>query len=145
MMANPTVLSTDPIDAYIDPSTGDITPTGDIVQTTGIAAVVQGASIRLKMFAGEWFLNLDQGVPYLEREGVTATKALLGQKFNLTKAIRAFRDQLLGTDTISGVPGIISLIQLNAVWNNTTRTLNIIWQAQTAFGDTPINTLAVGV
>jgi hypothetical protein len=140
-------LLTDPIDVFIDPATGDITPSGSINFTSGIAAVIQGATIRLKMFAGEWFLNLAQGVPYLERADGTVTRdqALLGQKFDAAKAIRAFRDQLLGSPErgIAGVPGILSLTQLDVSFDDPTRTLTITWQAKTAFGDTNLNTLTV--
>lgn len=139
------ILSTDQIDMYVDPLTGDIPPTGDIPMTSGIAAVVQGARIRLRMFKAEWFLNLDQGVPYLEREGVPAAQAILGQKFNKTKALNAFRDALLGTETTSGVPGIVELLQLNVVFDGRARTMTVIWQARCEFGDTPPDTLVIGV
>ena len=139
-------LITDPIDWALDPTTGDF-PAGDIQETTGIAAVMQGATIRLRMYMGEWFLNLAQGVPYIERPdgSVTPDQAIMGQKFNKAKALRAFRDQLLGNplNGIAGVPGIIQLLALNVSYVNSTRTLTVQWQAKTAFGNTPLNTLAV--
>jgi hypothetical protein len=141
-------LVTDPIDWALDPVTGDLPATGSIAYTTGLPAVVQGAKIRLRMFAGEWFLNLAQGMPWLQRldGSVTAAQAILGQKFDRLKTLQALRDQLLGNaaKNISGVPGILSLVSLDCTFDNISRTLTITWQARTAFGDTNLNTLAVG-
>lgn len=131
------ILTTDPIDVLIDPATGDISATGDLVLTTGITAVVQGARIRLRTVAGEWFLNRAAGVAWLERDGVDVSRVLLGQKYNQAKAIREFRNALLGTAEVAGVPGIVSLTRLECTFDNRSRTLTVTWQARTAFGDTP--------
>ena len=140
-------LRTDEIDIAVDPVTGDIPETGDLTMASGITAVMQGARIRLRMFAGEWFLNLAQGVPYLERSdgSVTAAQALFGQKFDRGKTLRAFRDQLLGDSSrgIVGVPGIVELLALDVAWNGATRTATVTWKARTAFGDTPLDVLVI--
>lgn len=39
---------------------------GDLVLTQGADAVKQHITQRLKMFTGEWFLNLSEGVPYFQ-------------------------------------------------------------------------------
>jgi hypothetical protein len=139
------LLLTDPIDITLDPVTGDL-PAGDLTMTSGIAAVMQGARIRLRMFAGEWFANLDAGVRYLERDGVTAAQALLGQPFNRAKAIREFRAALLGDPSrnVVAVPGIVSLKTLDAKYDGPTRTMTVTWQAVTAFGDTPLDLISIG-
>ncbi len=137
------ILITDEIDWLLDPATGDF-PLGDITMSRGIAAVLQGARIRLRMVAGEWFRNLDAGVRLFERDGVTAAQALIGQKFSRIKAIREFRRALVGDRAlnVAGVPGIIAVPILDA--SALGRVLSITWQAQTAFGDTPVDRLTVG-
>lgn len=140
------ILSTDVIDVYIDPSTDDIPATGDLTDATGITAVMQGARIRLRTVMGEWFANLDAGVPYFERDGVDAADAILGQKFDRNKALRAFRRALLGDASVgvSGVPGIVELLKIECTFTTSTRSLSMTWQARTEFGDTPVDTLALG-
>ena len=141
-------LATDQIDWKLDPVAHDLPATGNIQMTSGIGAVVQGAKIRLLMFAGEWFLNLAQGMPWIQRPDgtVSATQAILGQKFNRLKTLQAIRDQLLGNVSkgIAGVPGLLSLIALDCTFDGPSRMLTITWQAHTAFGDTQMNTLTVG-
>lgn len=138
------LLITDEIDIRLDPVSGDIPATGDLVMTTGIEAVVQGARIRLQMIAGEWFLNRALGVGYFERPGVSAARAILGQKFNRGKTLREFREALLGNASSSGVPGIVALTRLEVTFDGPTRTLTVTWQARCAFGDTPPDTLTIG-
>lgn len=138
------VLSTDEIDVYTDPVTGDFPPPGqDIGTTTGIGAVIQGARIRLEMTAGEWFLNLDIGVARFERPGVDPARVILGRKFDKVRAIREYRNALLGTPSIAGVPGIVELTYLDVSFDNKTRVQTVRWQARTVFGDTPLDTLIV--
>jgi hypothetical protein len=140
------ILSTDPIDWAINQATGDLPPTGNIKYTTGIPAVLQAAYIRLRMFAGEWFANLDAGVRYLERDGVTSAQALLAQKFDKAKACREIRDNLIGSPSrnITPIAGIVELLVCDASYVNATRTMTITWQARTEFGDTPVNQITIG-
>lgn len=134
------MLSADLIDIPIDPSSGDIVLTGGkIIMTSGVPAVVQGARIRMQMIAGEWFLDLDAGVPYFERVGVLATKALFGQKYDQSKNERAYRAALVAT------PGVLQPINsLNVSFIGTTRATTVTWSAKTAFGDTASDTLTTG-
>jgi hypothetical protein len=133
------VISTDLVDLPIDPVTGDLAfVNGTLTLTSGIAAVAQGIRIRLQMIRGEWFLDLDAGVPYYERDGVLARDAIFAQKWNQAKALRAFRDAILST------PGVDELVQLDITFNPFTRGITVTWQATTAFGDTVADTLATG-
>jgi hypothetical protein len=92
----------------------------------------------MSMIAGEWFLDLDAGVPYFERDGVPASKAIFGQKYDQAKALRAFRAALEST------PGVVAITQLTVMFNAASRALAVTWRATTTFGDTPIDTLALG-
>ena len=64
-------LTADPIDLPLNTLTGDLDIVGGkITMTSGVAAVIQGVRIRMLMVAGEWFLNLDAGTRWFERDGV---------------------------------------------------------------------------
>lgn len=133
------ILSTDPIDIPLDPITGDLVITnGRLVPTTGIAAVIQGVRRRIQMIAGEWFLDLDYGVRWFERAGVPAASAIFGQKFDQSKCDIELRRAILAT------PGVTSVIKMDISYSSTTRALSVAWQARCTFGDTPVDTIAIG-
>lgn len=129
-------LRTDPIDWRIDPETKDLDITTDLVWTTGPEAVVQGIRIALSMIKGEWFADLEEGVPYLERDGVDPQTVLLGRKFNPERARAAMRPEILK------VPGVKSIISLDPSFDNATRTLTVRFVVDTVFGDTVSDTLS---
>lgn len=127
--------------AILDRQTGTVTPgldwaidldTGDLLfplrYTTGLEAVAQAIRIRLLNFKGEWFADLDDGVPYLARDGVDASEALLGQQFNELRALAAFRT------AIKAAPGVDVLDLLAVEFNNATRTLTVSFRVRTSFG-----------
>jgi len=131
------VLSTDPIDLLLD-SSGDLVVDTDAHFASGIAAIAQGIRIALQMFKGEWFLDLDEGVPYLERSGVAADQALIGQKFNEARALSEFRKAILRA------PGVNSIVTLKVALD-AARLMRVTWAVRTTFGDTPPDTLVLGV
>lgn len=138
------MLSTDRVDFKIDPITGDVVIGTDVQFVSGMDAVVQGARIRIRMIAGEWFLNLDAGVPWFERVGVPIDRVVFGQKYNEARALSAIRGALLGTPIFDGVPAIVAVTKLTAAFNGATRGVTVSWQAKTEFGDTVADTLALG-
>ena len=96
--------------------------------TQGLAGVAQGLRIRVGMFKGEWFLNLDFGVPYLENDNLAEADALLGQVFDEQKALAAFRT------VISAAPYVESILSLGVTFDGTTRGLNVEWRVKSALG-----------
>ena len=133
------ILSTDPIDFPLDPVTGDLVITnGRLIATTGLTAVVQGVRRRIQMIAGEWYLDLDYGVRWFERSGVPAASAIFGQKFDQAKCDLELRRAILAT------PGVTSVIKMDISYSSTTRALSVAWQARCVFGDTPVDTIAIG-
>lgn len=132
------MLSTDPIDLLLD-ANGDIVIGSDLSWAKGVPAVAQGIRIALQLFRGEWFLDLDEGVPYLERDGVTADEALLGQKFDEQRALTAFREAILRA------PGVNSITALAIQFDHATRKMTATWSVRTEFGDTPPDSLVLGV
>lgn len=129
-------LSTDPIDLLVNTVTGDVV--FPLTFSKGLAGVVQSARVALAMVAGEWFLDLDAGVRYFERDGVAAADALFGQKYDQAKAIGEFRRVL------TQVAGIVTINSLAVTFVGATRAMTVTWSASTVFGDTPPDTLALG-
>lgn len=107
----------------------DLVVTTDLAWSTGIDAVAQSCRIKLQMFRGEWFLDLDVGIPYWDE--------ILGQKAAAAIAVarQEFRDALLSVD------GVLEVIKLEIAYDAPTRGLTITWQVRTALGDTPVDTL----
>ena len=116
-------LVTDPIDLLLDPVTGDLVVTTDLQFSSGVSGVVQAVSIRLNQFKGEWFADLDLGVPWFQE--------ILGQKPNAPQIRTQIRQAILDT------PGIVEVTSLEIFFEGVTRNLTIEWRARTEFGDTP--------
>jgi hypothetical protein len=53
--------------------------------------------VRLGLFVGEFFADLDAGIPYVENATVSEREAILGQAFEPAKARAAFRREILTT------------------------------------------------
>lgn len=111
----------------------DLVVTTDLQFTRGIPAIVQSCRIALQMFKGEWFLDLDAGIPYFED--------ILGAKPTIGAAVA--RQEFLRE--LQLVEGVVEVTRLNITFEPTTRTLTVRWQVQTAFGETPIDTLTIEV
>lgn len=132
-----TILIDDPIDILLGED-GDIDlSSGGPQFSRGIDAVLQAIKIALQAVRGEWFADLEDGVPYFERDGVTADQALLGQQFDRGKAQAAFRDAILSA------PGVGSIVSLVVTFESVTRTLSVSFEVKTIFGDTVADSLNV--
>jgi hypothetical protein len=128
-----TLLITDPIDVATD-ANGDLFMDANGTKfSSGLTGIVQAARIRMRLFAGEWFLNLDKGVDWW---------AILGEKFDAA-AEAALHDDL--SKNLLDTPGILSITTLTFDLNHTTRVLTINWRAMSQFGDTKLDTLAVPI
>lgn len=127
------ILSTDPLDVALD-TDGDIKiDAGGLSFVSGVAGVVQLARINMLLFLGEWFLNMDIGIPYYDE--------LLGDA-SKTPGVRD-RAQAIFAAAILETPGIVSIIQLSVDIDSTSRQMTVTWAAQTLFGDTPADLLEV--
>ena len=128
------LLINDPVDLLLD-ADNDIVVTDDLQFSRGLTAVAQGIRVRMQLFKGEWFLNLDAGIPYLERPGVTSDEAIIGGKFNELRARAVFRKAILST------PGVLGIEKLDIKFTTSTRKLSVTCIARTVFGDTDPDTL----
>lgn len=115
-------LATDPIDWKLD-ADGDLDVGTDLAFAAGLDAVAQGVRIILLTFKGEWFLDLDHGVPYMQE--------LLGYRFSPLKTQQAFRAAILT------VPGVEEISSIEVSLSPATRALRVVWSVRTRFGDTP--------
>lgn len=127
------LLITDPIDLKLDANNELVIEDGDIPFTSGLDAIVQQCRIVLQMFQGEWFLNLDVGIPYWEK--------ILGEK--PTTAIEAAR--IFFRRELQLVDGVNKVTRLDITYTGSTRTLNVSWQVNTIFGDTPVDIIDLRV
>ena len=116
----------------IDESNDLVVTNGDLSFVRGLSSIAQECRIAVQMFAEEWFLDLDKGIPYLQ--------SILGQRSSVAVLIvkKEFRKTLLVVD------GVLSIAVLDAAFDSATRVLTVTWQVRTELGDTPVDTLPVG-
>lgn len=134
------LLETDPLDIALG-ADGDIAlgTDGGPYFTRGLAGVAQLCRTALLLFRGEWFRDLDAGVPWIANASVSEDRAILWQKFvDETIARAAVRDAILA------VPGVLGLVSLEVAFDRAARQLTITWSARTVFGDTPADALSPG-
>jgi hypothetical protein len=111
---------------------GDLALDGpDLGLVSGAEGVAQGIRIAVQLSRGEWFLDLDAGVPYFEE--------LLGRPFDAAAAARAFRS------SIARVPGVAEILAVDVEFSGATRELVVRWRVRAEFGDTIDDSLAVEV
>jgi hypothetical protein len=120
-------LLTDPIDLLLNDENDLVFQNGDLVFSTGIDAILQQCRISMQLFQDEWFLNLDVGIPYWQ--------SILGQK--PTIAIAAA--QLFVRRELELVDGVEKVTKLEVTYLPTERSLKVVWQVSTVFGETPVD------
>lgn len=115
-------------DFRMDPITGDLDITGgDAVLITGVDAIAQDLTRRLRTFKGEWFADPEGvGVPYLQE--------VLGKGNSLAAVRQVFKDQILAT------PGVLSIETFEADFDPATRSLTIEFQGTTTEGPIDFST-----
>jgi hypothetical protein len=88
---------------------GDIyLESGQPVWVTGSEAIAQHVWVRLRRFKGEWFLNLDEGIPM---------ESVLGKAATVDSARRVLSRVILDT------PGIATLDRIDVEVDSATRRL----------------------
>lgn len=126
-----------------DPVVFKRTTTGDLMfplQTvSGLEAVAIGIRTRLQMCRGEWFLDLDKGIPYLPHKGIHNAIVILGKAFDPVNVRAALLREILTT------PGVIDVPFLRMKFDGATRVLTLAFRAKTRFGDTPLDTLSLEI
>jgi hypothetical protein len=101
---------------------GDIKITGsDLTLTTGVDAVKQHLSQRLRTFYGEWFLNMEIGVPYFQQ--------VLRKNPDPVVIDSIFKREIINT------PGILQLTEFNLDIAPATRELALSFKALCTGGE----------
>ena len=126
-------LLTDPVDLKLDDDNDLVIENGDLSFTSGIEAIIQQCRVHLQIFQGEWFLNLDIGIPYWQ--------SILGEKPKT--AIAAAR--IFMRRELELVPGVNKVTRLDIEYVGATRTMTVAWQVNTVFGDTPVDVIDLRV
>ena len=109
------------IDIALDPATGDLVFVNrDLATLSGAELVQQRLAIILQMFKGEWFLDADAGIPWLQeilKKGVDAT---------VVDAI--LRKAILDTEDVNRLLTYESSIDAAA------RTISVAFSVDTVYG-----------
>lgn len=125
------MLSTDRIGLLLD-ADGDL----DVFAlsrgewSTGLDAVAQGIQARIQLVKGEWFLDLDAGVPWFEGENVPSAEAIIGGRFDANRVRDLISTEILAT------PNVRSIVKLSVDFSPSTRVVVVSFKVRTAFGDT---------
>lgn len=94
---------------------------GDFTFTSDLEAIRQAVQIRCQTFLGEWFLDLDAGIPYFQNVFVKSP--------NVAAIRQVFKSK------IESVPGVLEVTKLDLDYNRSTRQLRIDFAANTDFGE----------
>ena len=114
-------VPSNPRDIRLDDDGDILVSSGDLALTGDATAVKQSLAIRLQFFAGEWFLDLDAGLPYFE--------SILVKNPDLLAVRSLYRDVILET------PGVQDLELLEFDYEGATRQLTGEYRATTDFGE----------
>jgi hypothetical protein len=125
------MLETEPRDLLLEDN--DLVITTDLAFSSGVSGVAQSCKTAMQMFQGEWFLNLDAGIPYWGE--------ILGQKpaIAIAAATAHFTEMLLSIEDVTSVS------RMSVTYEASSRTLSVRWQVRCTFGQTPVDTLAINV
>ncbi len=93
---------------------------GGLPLVTGIEEIRQLCGQILRSFQGDWFLNLDKGMPYFQTI--------------LLKATSVSGIEAIYLDVIGRIPGIIDIRTFTLSYDPANRILNIAFTAQTTDG-----------
>ena len=124
------VLKTDPIDLLLLDSTGDLdlSDSKDLQLSAGGPGVVQALRIRIQLVVGEVFSNLEEGLDWYGK--------IWGQKFDQAVIVAEFRRVIIGS------PGVERISSMKVSFEGISRTLTVVWEVQTTFGDTVSDSLS---
>lgn len=97
-----------------------LTANNDLLLIDNAERIAQQICITLKFWLGEWFLNKNDGVPYLER--------IMVKNPNLSHIRQILREKIMSVD------GVESVSALNLFVDNENRVLSVTYEASTSYG-----------
>lgn len=111
-------------DIVLDDDTHDLLfVNGDLLMDVDVG---QAVKIALLFIKGEWFLNINLGVPYFDQFFIKAPR------INLLRSILR--------KTIEDTPGINSVLALDLSYDPQARTLSVSFRADTDNGEIAVST-----
>lgn len=108
-------------DLAMNVNTGDlVVKDGDLMIVNNAERVAQQVLITLREWLGEWFLNINDGVPYLE--------------YILVKNPNENHIRQILTEAIESVDGVTKVTELEFTFNRILRTLSVSYEIDTDYG-----------
>ena len=114
-------------DMKIDPVTNDLViENGDIQFVEDIDALLQRLRIKFQTFLGEFFPDINIGLPYLKEDD--EGRQILGKEVDPADVEDIFKDKILETN------GIVSLRKFRFELDSLTRVATLEFEAESTFG-----------
>lgn len=117
------ILETDKTNLKLDNNNDIVIENGQLQLVSGGDAVAQAVSTRLKVFVGEWFFDLEAGMPYFQE--------ILVKNPSFPRIKSQVRDILISVD---GIDALENIVFINLEFSGSSRELTIDWRANTVFG-----------
>jgi hypothetical protein len=93
----------------------------DLIMIDGAERVRQHLQIKLRLWAGEWFLDTEFGTPYLTD--------ILGKQISLGASVAALKKSILEVD------GVQTITRFDYTFNRSARNLDVDFDVQTQYGN----------
>lgn len=93
----------------------------DLVLTEGNNSIKQALKIRLLFFVNDWYLDINEGIPFYEN--------IYDKNISLTEVDNIIKTVILKTD------GVNEIISYNSNFNKETRKFNIDFKVNTIYGE----------
>ena len=108
-------------DLELDPITNDLLITGlDLSVIKGADRVRQNVLVKLKLWAGEWFLDTEFGTPYIEQ--------VLGKQISLAGAVAALKKSILEVNDVDRITSF------KYSFDRVARSLSVDFECATKYG-----------
>lgn len=104
---------------------GDIVTSGEVWAFDRVA-VAQTVSTRLRLFLGEYFRNITEGVAWFEQSN--GTDGILGKGMTLVQIESILRNRIARTE------GVLKLLSFNLTFDIATRQMSIATSILTIYG-----------
>ena len=108
-------------DLAMDMATGDLVlHDGDVLLIDNAERVAQQILITLRFWLGEWFLDVKEGIPYLE--------------YVLVKSPNLLHIRQMFTEAIEQVEGVQRVEEMELAFDIKNRSLRVDYEVSTAYG-----------
>ena len=110
-----------PYDLAMDMTSGDLVlREGDVLLIDNAERVAQQILITLRFWLGEWFLDVKEGIPYLE--------------YVLVKSPNLLHIRQMFTEAIEQVEGVQRVEEMELAFDIKNRSLRVDYEVSTAYG-----------